>query len=301
MNPRQSNSYRDLLLHIWWVLSCILGSSRESHACHLSGVCFCMISVIVGKPGAGKSYESVRIALLAAHQGRVVVTNLPLLLEHEDWQAVDEAGLLVHHPAEDPETRRVYFSALRDWTDAQSKENMRTGKNDVQLGPLILIDEVGTCFAAMTKEQLEEVRVLLSKHRHSLADYYLIVQSHTHLPMEVKPLVESWVELSSMKAGGLPGYHYQVYTTWYGNREALSQGMRRYDKRRFDLYDTHALGHGANYNSDESTTLYDRWPVYLKPALTFPPMVGHSSACAPRWRPAPARPLSWAWSLPGTC
>ena len=29
------------------------------------------------------------------------------------------------------------------------------------------------------------------------------------------------------------------------------------------------------------------------------PTEAHSSAYAPRWRPAPARPSSWRWSLPG--
>lgn len=225
-----------------------------------------MINAVVGKPGAGKSYEAVDLCRRAIEeQGRVVVTNLPLKLDHEFWQDAQEAGLLQWHKAEDHDTGRVHFAQYQDWVRAQAPENMRDGEKEGQkLGPLIVIDEIGTCFAAMEKDTLNDVRVLLSKHRHSLADYYFVVQSHTHMELEVKPLVESWVELSSMKKSGLPGYRWLVFSTWYGQREPLSQGVRRYDKRRFALYDSHALGAGSNYHSDETTTLYDRVPVYLK-------------------------------------
>lgn len=237
-----------------------------------------MIVAIQGKPGAGKSYESVEIVRRALEQGRPVLTNLPLVAER--WAAyLPEAGNGLLRVIEGKDT----FSSALQWEPAwavdpvdkdvfvdrgfwpwRRKEKVKT----VKVGAVLVIDEAGNAFSAMSKSDAAEVQRMLAVHRHHLLDVYFLIQTHTVLPVEVKHLVDEWRELSTLKRVGVKGYVARTYHHWYGSaRSAVHQVTRRYKAEVFSTYDSHALGTGAGAEQDEETTGFRRLPIYFRPGF----------------------------------
>ena len=237
-----------------------------------------MITALMGKPGAGKSYEAVRLCKEAFEKGRPIVTNLPLKAGEGSWWGLKGELLTLVTPYEGEGENRVYaFSKVSHWDDARRDTVEVDG---VATGPLVVVDECQWAFSAMLAkrdaEELAKVEGFLATHRHQLMDVMLLCQNHTQLPVPVKHLVEEWRELTGLKSDGLPGYHYKVYKSWLGPREAVDKGFKRYDKEIFDLYDSHALGAGAGAEGTGMRTAFRRlsllrhWAVWVLPvALAF--------------------------------
>lgn len=292
-----------------------------------------MIICIVGRPGAGKSYESVRVILNAASQPRAVATNMPLALEHEGW---DETRALIHHLPLRHDDGTPTFGKLEDWTNAAALPRMESDAGR-EAGTYILADECGDAVHSMIqRKEYDDWLSFLRTHRHHLLDVVLVMQSHHLIPVEVKHLVEEWHELVSLKRAGMSGYTASVYTKWHGQREPISSVPHRFRKEQYALYDTHAYG-AAGTSQDEVVSgyrripLYLRWPFLLAYAAAIGlavviPMAwsrlsgmldigmgdglgvvaaaaeveaeGSAPATAPAPAPAPARPMPRGWRLP---
>lgn len=215
-----------------------------------------MIVAIVGKPGAGKSYSGCVRILDAVRSGREVVTDMPLV--REKWADFDT--LEIKTPAS--------FKRVDEWRCVTNEEKVIT-RDDQPIGPLVVVDEAGQVFAGLGLSETQAVLGILAEHRHSYADVVLLVQHHSRLPVEVKNLVDEWVECTSYRKAGIQGFSWASYARWYGVRSAISSGMSRYKRDVFSLYDSHALGAGAGGTKGEVVTastvvrFWLRWPVLM--------------------------------------
>lgn len=232
-----------------------------------------MIVCIQGKPGSGKSYEAVEIVQRAVADGRPVVTNLPLRLENWEFEAEAE-GLVT-------KLGNRAFVDTSDWAAAWrigTREVVRTKKawtfrgrvereERVTVGAVVVVDEAGVVFDSLARGGDKEIRKLLAVHRHSFMDVYLLIQTHSVVPLEIKHLVDEWRELSTLKRAGLGGYVARTYHSWHGAREPVSVVTRRYRRDVFRLYDSHALGAGQGVEQDEVRTGFARLPLLLRPGM----------------------------------
>lgn len=235
-----------------------------------------MITALLGKPGAGKSYEAVRLARDAVAAGRPLVTNLPLKDHEGSWWSLAAEGQVTRVPPFEGEgaARQYAFSRVSDWQAAEREPVMVNG---VMTGPLVVVDECQWAFSSMMVKGADAIRELaavegfLATHRHHFMDVVLLAQNHTQLPLPVKHLIEEWRELVGLTADGLPGYSAKTFKSWTGYREPLDTKFRRYDKKIFELYDSHALGGGAGQQGTGMRTAFRRlsilrhWSVWTLP------------------------------------
>ena len=225
------------------------------------------ITVLLGKPGAGKSYEAVTLLRDAVESGRPIVTNLPLKDGEDSWWGLHSDLITRIEPFREIKmgehiVRQYAFSRVKDWHEAVCEPVDVAG---VKTGPLVIVDECQWAFSgAMVKgdaERLAEVEGFLATHRHHLMDVVLCAQNHTQLPLSFKHLVEEWRELSTLKNEGIKGYSYAVYKTWTRPRQSITTGFRRYKKEVFDLYDSHALGGGAGQKGTGLASAFQRYGI----------------------------------------
>ena len=234
-----------------------------------------MITVLLGQPGAGKSYEAVRMACKAVEGGRHVMTNLPLVGDY--WDAYE--GYV--HRYDDIENREGWLAKAEDWTELLEPKWL-VGEGGEQKGALVIIDEVVRVFSPErmrgTSSDLGEQRKhvvlmqtsvenMISTHRHARLDVVFLGQVFRQLPEWLRGQVGEWIELRSHKLHGLPGYSWFQYDTWYGAREPLSSGARKYHKEIFGRYRSHALG-GGEEGDDRAhgfayVPLWRRWQIWL--------------------------------------
>ena len=237
-----------------------------------------MITCILGKPGAGKSYEAVRLACKAIEGGRHVLTNLPL---HGEWWAdARERGMLHEH--DDVRLADGWLSSGEHW-DELLTDKYKSGEGAGQKGALIIIDEVVRVFSPtrlrgphedVGKQRLYAAKLqsscenTISTHRHARLDIVFLGQTYRQLPEWLRPQVEEWIELHSHKSSGMPGYSWRKYDSWYGMRTPLDQGVRRYDKEVFERYKSHALAEGVDEGDDQAHGFavrkwWMRWQIWF--------------------------------------
>ena len=214
------------------------------------------IYAFTGKPRAGKSYRGVVKVLEAAEQGREVVTDLPLTVG--GWTQFENVR----------KVQAGHFRGMDAWECIRDPE-LVIMKGEQPIGPLVVIDEAGQLFASLGTTEMTRVMEVLSEHGHSYADVIFLVQHHSRLPIEVKNLVDEWVECVSYRKAGFRRCHWTSYSRWYGVRAAIDSGWMKFEKRIFDLYDSHALGAGAGGTKGEVigvtsvARFWMRWPVLM--------------------------------------
>lgn len=158
-----------------------------------------------------------------------------------------------------------WWSRGSDWTEAIQGEGNKEEIDGKAVGPLLLVDEVGQAFDKASAADRIVIKAVLAEHRHSLADVYLIAQSHDRLPLPLKHICEEWIELAGLRGLGFRnGYNWNVYQKWYGARDSLRGGMRRYDKAVFERYESHALGTGSGTDGNEVSTEYRQRAWWLR-------------------------------------
>lgn len=255
-----------------------------------------MITALLGRPGSGKSYEATRLALRELERGRVVITTLPLNVEHEHWKPyLDNQNLIVQpHRGE----ARPYGARAEDWHTWIDPTHQRMIGEHLA-GPYIVLDETVYLWSSIDRGEKAPKRVhydaeamvhfgdpnapppntetslsdwgyverFIATQRHSGVDMVWIAQQHAHFPIEVKQLVEEWIELSSTRKHGVGGgYAWASYSKWYAPRERIDGGFRKLDKKIFPLYDTHALGTAAG-SGGETNSLFRNRPIWLRPPV----------------------------------
>ena len=236
-----------------------------------------MITCILGRAGSGKSYEAARLARKAAEDGRYVMTNLPLVMDR--WKEYGERILYRDDISEDD----AWLSKAEDW-DELLEQRYLVGEGDAQKGPLVIIDEVVRVFSPRrlrgTSKDLgvqkqhstliqTSVENFIATHRHARIDIVFLGQTAKQLPDFLKHQVHEWVELKNHSSSGIPGYSFATFETWYGFREPIARGFRKYDKSVFDLYRSHAMaGSDIGEGRDKAhgyaiRKWYWRWQLWL--------------------------------------
>ena len=242
------------------------------------------IHAIVGLPGAGKSYSAAQRCLDAVQSGRVVITNLPLRLEHPAWQKAKEDDLLVSlisaknvlHDTEDSEHLGWWGSWSR-FIDNMSDYTRTIEGNNV--GPLILVDEAAGTFFDMIaatkdrknprKEDFSELQDFFRTHRHHLCDIILLYQSHSQTDGATKALIERWHRfINTKELTGFPTWKMVTTAKGFsaGSGANLAEATGKYRQEIFDLYNSHGEGAGKETKgiAKKAYGLLSSRPIWLR-------------------------------------
>lgn len=237
-----------------------------------------MINGLEGIPGSGKSYEAVAMHVLPAlRAGRLVITNLPLLvaaftaldesylgliqlrtktqpvLGKWDAEAVDDAGNghafeLLPGPFEKPENIPVFGSV---WDYYSPWKHPVTGS-----GPLFIIDEAHLALPVIRCEQ--QVIEWFKLHRHFNADVLLATQSFRDLNQPVARLIAMLIKCRKADILGKKDcYIRKVHAGYRG--AVISTEERKYNPAFFALYRSHSQG-----NSVAESSASDVQPFIVK-------------------------------------
>ncbi|QSV15466.1 zonular occludens toxin domain-containing protein [Photobacterium ganghwense] len=197
-----------------------------------------MINLIVGRPGGGKSYEAVVFHIIPAIQnGRKVVTNLPLNIDHFVKVFGEDARSLIRTidtKLDDFGNMNRAFSKPEDYQD--------DWKNDKGQGVLVVVDEAHMVLpcSGTSKEVLE----FLSLHRHYGIDIILITQSDRKLHRDVRDMVQLLYRCSKNTAlGSNDSYTQKVKDGVRG--EIVNTNIRRYKSSYFPFYQSHTASNAA--------------------------------------------------------
>lgn len=194
------------------------------------------LSIYVGPPGSGKTYNAVEsVAVPAAKAGRVIITNIKGIVP-DVW--AQELGC-------DPEKIIVvdeeWFRKDDHYPVLTSKELLLGGIPD---GALVLIDEAYTVFptdqGVVSPRQIEWVRT----HRHFVSkegiatDLVLISQDVMSIHPRVRSVVEYVSAVRNLRHIGFgKRFRVDVFSSWRMNKgTAIGQTFHRYDKKIFKLY-----------------------------------------------------------------
>lgn len=150
-----------------------------------------MINGISGKPGGGKSYEAVLNHIIPAlKDGRRVVTNLPLQIDHfvaVYGESVRDLIILVEYDFHDYGNQKP-FSRIEDWLQHQD------WKNDKGQGVLFVVDEAHLSLPSRMQKNsgidITKVLEFLSMHRHYGFDILLITQNFKKVHADIRDMVQ---------------------------------------------------------------------------------------------------------------
>ncbi len=194
------------------------------------------LSIYVGPPGSGKTYNAVEsVAVPAAKAGRTILTNIKGIVPDVWAQEVgcDPEKIIVVD--EDWFRQEAHYPVLTD------KEMLLGG---IPAGALVLIDEAYTVFptdsGAVTSRQIEWVRT----HRHFVSqegiatDLVLISQDVMSIHPRVRSVVEYVSAVRNLRHIGMgKRFRVDVFSSWRMNKgTAVGQTFHRYDKQIFKLY-----------------------------------------------------------------
>lgn len=147
-----------------------------------------MINGIAGKPGGGKSYEAVKNHIIPAiKDGRRIVTNLPLQIEHfvaVFGEQVRDLIVIVEYDYHNYGSQKP-FSKIEDWLEHQD------WKNEKGQGVLFAIDEAHLSLpCGKGGPDLTKVLEFLSMHRHYGFDVLLITQNFKKIHRDIRDMIQ---------------------------------------------------------------------------------------------------------------
>lgn len=211
-----------------------------------------MINLLIGRPGAGKSYEAVAFHVLPAlKQNRKVITNLPLNVAH--FVAVlgpfVETLLEIRKPT--PQ-KPIRFATPDEY--GSSWKHPTTG-----IGPLYVIDE---CHFALrrggTNQQVEE---WFSMHRHENADVLLMTQSYGKVDKNIVEMVQLCYRVSKKTAWGQEDKYIRKVLDGVRGAE-MNVETRAYDAAFFPFYKSHTKSDtSAEAYAQDVKPFWKQWPV----------------------------------------
>ncbi len=214
-----------------------------------------MIYAIVGRPGGGKSYESVAFHVIPALKaGRMVITNLTLNVERlAKVYGEHVRDLIVVIDGQLDEFGRVDrpFSKVEHYQDQW--------QNDKGQGPLYLIDEAHMSVGRQAKTDLTE---WYSLHRHSGCDIVLMTQNLRKIHRDIKDIVEITYQCTKATAlGDKTRYIRKVRDGAAG--DVVNEGIRKYESAYFQFYKSHTMSNKAveEASAQDIVPFWKRWPV----------------------------------------
>lgn len=196
-----------------------------------------MINLLLGAPGAGKSFEAVVFHVLPALlSGRKVITNLPLILKEFDSIQPGLSDLI-----------DLRTDKLGEFAFSSPDHYFSDWRNENNQGPLIVIDE---CHKALPRSSSKSVPHLLktceflAEHRHAGIDVLLITQSYGKINRDIIDMVQVVWRCRKNIAFGSPNTY--VRKTLDGVRgQEMGTVIRKYDKQYFPLYKSHTHSNGS--------------------------------------------------------
>lgn len=236
-----------------------------------------MVNMLLGPPGGGKSYEAVVYHILPALEaGRLVITNLPLNMDHiaavnPEWvhlikRVSDRIGMVsqvvmaragAFRPrvalAGQTEGLVRAFSTMADFGD--SWRHPVSGA-----GPLYVIDECHLCFPV--KGTVLAVEEWFSMIRHETADALLLSQSVGKVSKAITDLVQvCYLVRKATAFGSDTKYIRKVRDGVRG--DVVNTAIRTYDARWFPFYQSHTKGGGTELGAGDIVPFWRRVPVML--------------------------------------
>lgn len=233
------------------------------------------INIIVGRPGSGKSYESVVYHVIPAiKQGRKVVTNLPLNVDHFKQVFGDEVQDLIDIRADSFEKHSGVlrpFSKPEHFTDED-------WVNEKGQGPLFVIDECHFIYPTTGRgkqahEDLLDCLAYFSTHRHMGHDIVLMTQSLGKINKDLRDMIEVQYAVSKhTAAGSQKSYTQNVLDGAAGRPKVVDTKVRFYKKEFFPFYTSHTLS-SSSVDEAKSADIKPFWKswvfVVLVPVLIF--------------------------------
>lgn len=219
-----------------------------------------MLTLLLGAPGGGKSYEAVvHHVLPAVKQGRKVITNLPL--QKAGFDSFDE-GYWQHISLREPkligtpggeESLTMPFSTMDDFADPWRHEITQTG-------PLYVIDEAH--IPLPTRGVDKKIEHWFSMHRHETADVVIITQDHGKINRNIKVLSQHVYYCRKALVLGMSGRYIFTALAGLDKKSVVKRELRRYKKQYFPLYQSHTKG-GGNEAFGKTATLWKNPMVIL--------------------------------------
>lgn len=211
-----------------------------------------MINLILGRPGGGKSYEAVAYHILPSlKDGRKVVTNLPLNVEHFVkvlGEPVRDLIVVIDTKLDDFGNVNRPFSQAEHYQDEW--------RNDKGQGVLVVVDEAHLVLP--TGRADVKVLEFLSLHRHYGIDVLLITQSDRKLHKDVRDMVQLVYRCSKNTAlGSDKTYTQKVIDGCRG--ELINTNQRKYKSAYFHFYQSHT----ASKSSVDEATASDVRPIWM--------------------------------------
>lgn len=201
------------------------------------------IDGLMGQPGAGKSFEAVRVLIEAIEEGRKIVTNLPLRMDAIRAVYEDKADLVeLRTFTTDPETWKA------------------------EPGSLVIADEVADILQkGMFGEDLHQ---FFRMGRHEGLDFLLITQAETSIAPEIRKMMAVVDECFNMEGVGVSGF-YKVtrYRMVQGQRkETIDTRRERYTKKIYSFYESRTMGGGGGSNKKRRGIV----PFWRRPRFLIP-------------------------------
>lgn len=224
------------------------------------------ITLIKGRPGAGKSYECVVHHILPSiKEGRKVVTNIPLNVEHFIFIYGEEVRELLEVVPFDFDGGHRYLSDPDDYKKYQD------WKNEKGQGCLFVLDECHLIFPLngrgkaqtdLAQKQIE----FFSGHRHWGFDFIFLTQSDRKINRLLREDIEICIEVRKNRAMGDKSYRRYVY--YYGDGKSkglIEQDSREYKDKFFPFYKSHTKSEGevTEANIKDVKKWHQHWGIRI--------------------------------------
>ncbi|MCX2765443.1 zonular occludens toxin domain-containing protein [Pseudoalteromonas sp. B530] len=218
-----------------------------------------MIYLITGRPRSGKTYEAVKYHIIPAIQsGRVVITNLPLNIDHFKkihGTHVEQLIKVVDFDYSDFHSSAVTFPFSKpehyqdDWRDNNG------------VGPLYVVDEAH--FSLPKGGTHRSVKKFYTMHGHYGVDILLMTQHQRQMDQDILELVE--IVYRTIKNTALGSNSTYTKKVQDGNKGAIvNTEQRRYDTAIFPYYKSHTQSKKDVLEREASDIkpIWKHWSVY---------------------------------------
>ena len=226
-----------------------------------------MITLLVGRPGAGKTLYAVEnYVIKAAMQKRKVFTNIRLNIDKIEKFFPETIGLIEYVPEivnfthEDKE----YMNYQSFSSSVHLAYLSKIGVNDDGVAPIIVIDEAHVYFSR--KATKEETWKWFTLHRHTGSDIILITQQVKQISTEIKNLAELYIVLKRGRLIGLGKSKYLIYRYDGVNGAKIYEGSGNHKKEYFKFYNSHIAQVEEQTTSGKSIFL--RGPILMAIIIT---------------------------------